>query len=146
MWFFQIVCCPSRLLNWWMGFLWALFSSIWGLGFLPFWEVAGLLVLGLMLTPWLEDPLAVGSVLVLASYLFRRWVFSPDLRGWFAGCVFRFPHWFVGLPVPGLWACVISGWFACLPCLWGLVVVWVAGSSKLWIIWWFCIRLMPLFL
>ena len=40
--------------DWWMGFLWALFSSLWGLSLLPFWEVAGLLVLGLMLTPWLE--------------------------------------------------------------------------------------------
>ena len=65
--------------DWWMGFLWALFSSLWGLSLLPFWEVAGLLVLGLTLTPWLEDPLAVGAVLVFAPYLFSRWVFSPDL-------------------------------------------------------------------
>ena len=33
-------------------------------------EVAGLMILGPMMTLWLEDPLAVGSVLVLASYLF----------------------------------------------------------------------------
>ena len=35
--------------------------------------------------------------------------------------------WFV-FPMPGLWACVISGRYAFLPYVWGLVVVWVAGS------------------
>ena len=74
------------------------------------------------------------------------------------GCVFLLPHWFVWFlkpelwavlwffPVPGLWACVISGRYAWFPCLWGLVFMLVAGSSKLRIIWWFCIGLMPLFL
>ena len=40
-------------------------------------------------------------------------------------------------PVPGMWACVISGWYAWIPCLWGLVFEWVAGSSMLWTMWWF---------
>ena len=30
--------------------------------------------------------------------------------------------------MPGLWACVIYGRYACLPSVWGLVVVWVAVS------------------
>ena len=73
-------------------------------------------------------------------------VFSCYLIG-LCGCLSPSCGRFFGFfPMPGLWACVISGRFAWFPCLWGLVVVLVIGSSKLRIIWWFYIGLIPLFL
>ena len=50
--------------------------------------------------------------------------------------MFLFPNWIVWLtePVPGLWACVIPGWYAWLPCLWGLVGDCVSGRCPLPII------------
>ena len=134
------------------------------------WYVDCAMVLGLLVLVALAR--GVGGCILPRLWVWY-WIVSlmPGMWAWLwfglcdflwvdplVGCVFLLPHWFVWLlkpelwavlwffPMPGLWACVISGRFAWFPCLWGLVVVLVIGSSKLRIIWWFYIGLIPLFL